>query len=106
MLPGVLLKSNGNGCAFSRCAFQGDLCLMISRCVLDDGKTQAGAAGCLGVALVHPVEPLKDPVLMLGRNADAGITDGELFVFNMNFYGSTRDVILDGIVTEIVNYLV
>ena len=27
--------------------------------MLDNGKTQAGAAGSFGVALIHPVEPFK-----------------------------------------------
>jgi len=41
---------------------------MIGSGVLNNGKSQSGAAGCFGVALVHPVEPFKDPVFVFRRN--------------------------------------
>ena len=78
---------------------------MIGSCVFDNGKSQTGAAGSLGVALVHPVEPLKDPILMLCGNTDAGIADNQALVFCLNRYAATRNVVLDGIIAEVVNNL-
>ena len=48
---------------------------MILDSILDDGKSQSRTTGSFGMALVHPVESLKDPVLMLCWDADAGIAD-------------------------------
>ena len=75
--------------------------------VLDDGQTKAGAAGLLGVALVHTIETLKYFVLMFRSNADAVIADADLYstlLFrNRNLYLATLIVVLNGIVAEIVN---
>ncbi len=43
--------------------------------VLDDRKPQSGAAGGLGAALVHAVEPLEHAGLAVLRDADAVILD-------------------------------
>ena len=43
--------------------------------VLDNGQPQPRAAHLLGVALVHPVEPLEHPLLVGGRDADARVPD-------------------------------
>ena len=40
--------------------------------VLGDGQAQAGTAGFTRVALVHPVEPFKDPCLMFLGDTDSG----------------------------------
>ncbi len=37
-------------------------------CPFYNGQAQAGAAGFLGVAFVHPVKPLKNPCLVLRSN--------------------------------------
>ena len=62
------------------------------------------------MALVDAVEALKDPALVLGRNADAGIEDRDggflLAVFNVNADASAGAVVFDGIVAEIVEHLV
>ena len=95
-------KLNRDGCALSWCTVQGNFCVVISNCVLDDGQTQAGAASCFGVALVHPVEPLEDPVLMLCRDTNAGIAYREIPVFHMDLHMTTGNIVLDGIVAEVV----
>ena len=46
--------------------------VVICNGVLDNGQTQSRAADGAGVALIHPVEPLKDPALLCRRDADAG----------------------------------
>ena len=48
------------------------------RRVFDDGKTEAGAAHFLGMALIHSVEALEDPVQILCRNTDSFIGNSEL----------------------------
>ena len=62
------------------------------------------------MALVDAVEALKDPALVLGRNADAGIKNRDggflLAVFNMDADAAAGTVIFDGIVAEIVEHLV
>jgi len=78
-----VLKLNGNCRSLSGRTFQGNFCFMVSCGALDDGKAQTGAAGCFGVALVYPVEPLKHPVLVLRRNTHAGIPDSQAVVFRL-----------------------
>ena len=48
---------------------------MILNSVFYNGKAQSSTAGGFGVALIHPIEPLKDPVFMFSRNTYAGIAD-------------------------------
>ena len=74
--------------------------------MLDNGKAQTRTAGCLGVAFIYTIEPLKDPVLMLGRNADTGIADGQTIVFCADRYTATGNILLDRIVAEIIDHLV
>src|SRR5699024_5037968 len=59
-------------------AFQFDLGAVDGGDVLDDGQAQAGAAGLLAAALVHAVEPLKHPLLILRRDADAVVPHAEI----------------------------
>ena len=91
-------------------AFQLDLAAVVHGGVLDDGKTQPGAAGGFGVALVDAVETLKDPALVLGRDADAGVEDRDDGVlraaFDVDAHASVGAVILDGVVAEVVKHLV
>ena len=79
---------------------------MILHGVLDDGQAQSRTAGGLGVALVHPVEAFKHPGLILRRNADAGVRhlyDRGLFVgVHEEMHTAAGDIVLDGIVTEVV----
>ena len=78
---------------------------MVGGCVLDDGKSQSRTTGSFRVALVHPVEPFEDSILMFSRNADAGIADGQLMILHMNMDTAAGDIVLDGIVAEIVKDL-
>ena len=75
--------------------------------MLDDGKTQAGAADRLGTALIDPVESFKDPLLVFSGNADAGISDLQEDVLTVIGNGNGNPavllVILDGIITEVVD---
>ena len=53
----------GDGGADAHGALQRDLGVMALGHVLDDGKPQTGAAGGTAVALIHPIEAFKNPVL-------------------------------------------
>ena len=78
---------------------------MILDSMFDDGKSQAGTAGCFGMALVHPVEPFEDPILMFSRNSDAGIADNQTIILCVDRHAAAGDIVLDGIVAEVVNDL-
>ena len=92
--------------ALARFAFQFDRAVMILHGVLDDGQAQSRTAGGLGVALVHPVEAFEHPGLILRRNADAGVRhlyDRGFFVgVHEEMHAAAGDIVLDGIVTEVV----
>ena len=91
-------------------ALESDFAAVVHGRVLDDGQAETRAAGGLGVALVDAVEALKDPALVLGRNADAGIKNRDggflLAVFNMDADAAAGTVIFDGVVAEIVKHLI
>ena len=74
--------------------------------MLHNGKAQTGTAGFPGMALVHPIEPLKDPCLMLFRNADAGILYCNSAVFHGYRHFAVLFVVPDGIVAQIVDELI
>ena len=59
--------------ALARGTLQTNLSVMEGRAVLYNGQAQSSAADVLGVALIHPVEPLKHPVLILSGDTDAVI---------------------------------
>ena len=99
-----MLKLNGDRCSLSGSAFQLDLRFVVSNCVFNDGKSQAGTAGGFGVAFIYPVEPLKDPVFMLGRNTNAGIADNQAVIFCLDRHAATGDIILDGIFAEVIDH--
>ena len=88
----------GDGGADAHGALQRDLGVMALGHVLDDGEPQTGAAGGTAVAFVYPVEPLKDPLLMLRGNADAGVADGDAVILQGYGDGAVDPVIADGIV--------
>ena len=46
--------------------------------MLDDGQTKAGATGGPVPRGVDTVEPLEDPVDLMGRDADALVGDGDV----------------------------
>ena len=73
--------------------------------MLDDGQAQAGAADLLRVALIHPVEPLEDPVGLPRRDADAGVLDGENHPLGLpgdrNLHPAPFLIIFNGVVAEI-----
>ena len=54
------------------------LAAVVGRDVLDDGQSQAGAAGVAGPGRVGPVEPLEDPLDVALRDADALVGDADL----------------------------
>ena len=78
---------------------------MIPDSMLDDGKSQSRTTGSFRVALVHPIEPLKDPIFVFRRNANAGIADNQTVILCMDRHTAAGDIVLDGIVAEIVNDL-
>ena len=84
--------------------------MVILHGVLHDGEAQPRAAGGLGVALIHPVEPLEHPALVLRGDADAGIRHrdggGAVLRGHLHLYGAVGDVILDGVVAEVEDHLI
>ena len=50
-----------------------DVAAVVFHYMLDNGKSKACAASLPGMAFVYPVEAFKDPFLVLGWYADAGI---------------------------------
>ena len=108
MKTGVLLflgEPDCDGGTLTGDAVQRNLCVVNQGCMLDDGESQPGTAYGFGMALVHPVEPLKNPRLMLRWDADAGIRNSQhhLGIFFLNGYGdpAAGTVILDGIAAKI-----
>ena len=63
-----------------------------------------GTTGSFRVALVYPVEPFKDSLLMLSGNADAGIADNQTVILCANRYTSAGNIIFDGIVAEVIDH--
>ena len=86
-------------------AVQGDAGIVVSNGMLDDGKSQASAAGLLGVALIYSIKPLEDPILMLSRNADTGIFHHQTIIFSMDRYPAAGNIVLDGVVAEVIDHL-
>ena len=98
----IALKLNRDRCSLPRDAFQMNLRIVICRCVLDDAKSQSGTSGLLGVALIYPVKPFKDPIPMLFGNTNSGILYRKSLVFNNYLYASTGNIIFNGIITKII----
>ena len=77
--------------------------------MLDDGQAQAGAADGLGVALVHPVEPLEHPLPVLRGDADARVGHGHGDRIRPVLHPDERlaagAVVLDGVVAQVVHHL-
>ena len=78
--------------------------------MLNDRQPKACAAPLFGVALVHTVEPLEYPLLMLLRDSDPGVGDTDLRTAQCTAdpYGDTAVVIviLDRIFADIVYHLI
>ena len=77
--------------------------------MLDDGQAQAGASRFPGPAFVHPVEPLKDPVLGILGDADAVVLHHE-HRFSGGFLDGDLDkaslpVVADGVLDQILHKL-
>ena len=78
--------------------------------MLDDRKAQTGAAGRLGAALVHAVEPLKHAGLAVLRDADAVILDlkvGAAVAAHAaaQLYMAARAVVAYGVVAQVLGQL-
>ena len=80
--------------------------MVVLHSVLHDRQAKAGATGLFGMTLIDTIETLKYLVQMFGGNADAGVTDADMhstmLLGNRNLYMTTRIVILNRIVAEIV----
>ena len=98
-------EGHRDGGAHAYGAFQMNLGAVMLRHMLDNGETQAGAAGGPAVAFVHPVKALKDAVLVLRRDADAGVGDTNAVLREENADGAVGPVVANGVVNEIVNQL-
>lgn len=103
-------KQNRNRRSFARFAVHSNLSVVILHSVLYDRKAKASAAGLFGVALIHTIEALEYFILVFGRNADTSILHTQQnftgFLRNGYFHAATGIVVLNGIVTKIVNDLV
>ena len=64
------IKQHGNSGSLVQFTFHSDLAMMILHGVLHDRQSKAGAAGLLGMALIHTIKTLKHLVLMFGCNPD------------------------------------
>lgn len=91
-------------CTASDFAVHLNMGVMDHRRVLDDGQAQSGAAHFLGMALIHPIEPLKNAIQMLMGDADSGIPDSNGMIPHGDGDAAARAVILDGIIAEIINH--
>ena len=89
---------------------QVDACIVQKGDVLDDRKAQTGAAGCLGAALVHAVEPLKHAGLAVLRDADAVVLDLKVGAAVTAYaaaqlYMAARAVVAYGVVAQVLGQL-
>ena len=77
--------------------------------MLHDGQAKARAAGLLGMAFIHPVEPLEYLFPVLRRDADARIRDlqqdGAGLFMHRYHHAALGPVVLNGIVAQIVHHL-
>ena len=84
---------------------------IVQKCdVLDDRKAQTGAAGRLGAALVHAVEPLKHAGLAVLRDADAVVLDLKVGAAVTAYaaaqlYMAARAVVAYGVVAQVLGQL-
>ena len=73
--------------------------------VFYDSKSKAGSASFAGPAFIDPVESFKDPLLLIFRNAYAGVLYREervvAFLTGPDQDGAVLTVVLDGIVDEV-----
>ena len=96
--------------AFPRLALHVYLRPVQQRSVLDDGQSQPGTAPLFGVALIHTLESLEDPLLMLFGNADPVIGHADFRPIQCIAYPDCHPaafvVIFDRILTYIVDHLV
>ena len=100
------LEMYAHNCTFTQGAIQGDASTKPLGGVFGDGEAQAGAAGCPSVALVNPVEPFKDPCLVLLGDSDAGILYRHAGLANGDGHLTTVLVIADGIVAQIIDQFI
>src|SRR5258708_21002412 len=74
-------KLRGEAAAYSRRAVDLEGRLVPRQGVLDDGESQARAAGFARAPAVHPVEAFREPGDVLGFDADPGVFHRELGAF-------------------------
>src|SRR5215471_3945092 len=70
-------KVHGDGRALACLAFQDDAAAMGFRQALDDGQSQSRALVGNGDVVLALAETVEDGLLVLGRDADAGVADSE-----------------------------
>ena len=87
-----------------------DITALIFHHMLDNGKPQAGSSRLFGMALIDPVEALKNPLLVLHGYTDTGIGDADqrpaLLLQNLHQNRSVHHIIFDGVLTEIIDHVV
>ena len=78
--------------------------------MLHDRQSQARTSSFFGMALVHPVEPLEDTLVMLLWDTDAGVSDADPWtvqrIARPDGHPAAIVVIFDRILTYIVDHLI
>ena len=76
--------------------------------VLDDGQAETCAADLLGMALVHTVKALENPLLFFPCDADTGVGDGNGCFAVLRLHAerdsSSVPVIFNGVIRQIVEH--
>src|SRR5689334_21344138 len=76
-------ESEPEGAAFTRFRFEAGVTAHAGNSFLNDGKSDTRA----GVAFfgIHPAENLENAIVVLGRNANAVVGDGNTYVAGLEF---------------------
>ena len=78
--------------------------------MLDDGKSQPGAAHFLGAAFIYPIKTLKNAVATFLRDADTCIGNNNTVIIgvahHLNLDTTAGMIVLDGVIAEIKDHTV
>lgn len=100
-------ECQGDCCAHIFLTLEGEGGLVIGCSMLYYGEAQAGSTRFAGVTFIHPVEALKDPAVMGLGDTDPSVSHLQHYLVfgpdTAHQYLPPRSVVLDGIVTEIID---
>lgn len=73
-----------------------------------DRQAQSSAADGFGVAFVYAIEAFEDSAAVFSRDSDAVVFDADLYAFSkilqMDAYRTVISVILDSVITQIIDH--